>query len=221
MRKYILFCFLITELFFSLTAERFDSLSLEGTWSFNFYGRNSCSVYGERVVNRSRYSRSFILSFFLSKCPYSGGSIIGYEAGRKYYNYLSADYQYSDIIFAADNFRYEEPPSGVYYPVILVIDEKNGIYGVVDFITFRNTLYYRNSGYSYARRSHEIYYRAYDSIRDDEVYDGTSDAIIQITEGVVDIIDSIIQLTSPKPPPSPPNRRPDPYLPVPRKPPRR
>lgn len=210
--KKLFIVILQASLLFVCFAERRNALSLEGPWTYSFsYHNKGCNLRGDRVVNRSSYSRPFRLSLFLSKYPYSGGSIYGYEVGACLYNTLQNGYQYNDINLDFNYFRNEQPPSGVYYPVILVMEAKNGVYGIVDFLTFRDSMYFRNylAEESYGTRySNEVMFREYDAVGDG------MDQYQQIAEGIEKIADSITKIiivTSPPPPP--PHPRPAPPSP--------
>lgn len=197
MKKALLFL-VVFACSFLCSAERRDALSLEGRWSYSFsYDNKICDLRGDRVVNRSSSNRTFRLSFFLSKYPYNGGTVYGYEVGACIYDYLRSGYQYNDINMRAEQFRHQQPPSGVYYPVIFVMESRNGVFGIVDYLTFRDSMYFSNSNVSYAM---ETSFREYDSLYASDPYDQIADGI----EKIADSMAKIIIITNPRPAPPPP-----------------
>ena len=135
-RLSILIIFLCLYLNFSYS-ENSENLSLEGTWYYQFSSENrTCSVSGDKVVNNSNISSSFKLAFYFVEEPYSGGIVYGYEVGSKFYDILNPNYQYTEIYFDCNNFETRQPPTGSYYPVVLLLKFKNSKYGIIDYITF-------------------------------------------------------------------------------------
>ena len=157
-------------------AKKDDNFSLEGTWTFEFTNNfKSCTLKGDKVVNNSDEDDTYYLILVFSKYKYSGGRIYGYPVIENYQSAsLKSGWQRTNTSVTGD-LSHEQPPTGTYYPVVLVTTFEKQI---LDYLTFPNTFYYKNptedtvsslkSQMDYAQRQMKIYDSLYYSTRGDK-----------------------------------------------------
>ncbi len=157
-------------------AKKEDNFSLEGTWTFEFTNNfKSCTLKGDKVVNNSDEDDTYYLILVFSKYKYSGGRIYGYPVIENYQSpSLKSGWQRTNTSVTGD-LSHEQPPTGTYYPVVLVTTFEKQI---LDYLTFPNTFYYKNptedtvsslkSQMDYAQRQMKIYDSLYYSTRGDK-----------------------------------------------------
>lgn len=140
---FLLVLFFLTTLY--INSEDSVEIIIEGSWSYSFSNNNhSCTLKGDRIVNRGKKDSFFTLAFYLCPEKYSGGSITGYKVGSKIYDVLETGYQYNDISVTFSDFEKHQPPNGKYYPVVLILGYKNSTDGIIDYLTFSNPCTFHN-----------------------------------------------------------------------------
>lgn len=145
MKKAKLFVFMLLLPLFFASAESPIKIALNGSWSYKFYNNNSyCQITGDKIVNNGKDDTSYRLVFFLSTKKYNGGAITGYSVGTELFKTLESGYMRTDIDVTFTDFTKKQPPTGDYYPVILLLALKNGQSGIADYLPFDGVLHFHN-----------------------------------------------------------------------------
>jgi hypothetical protein len=148
MRKYrlIFVVWLCSGLLLSFAQADDPHVALSGRWRCSLdYQAEEITISGEVIENTSASdSDALKLVFLLTKNEYHGGSIEGWSILENEYVRLEKGYQYEGI---AQTKKFgDQPASGNYYVVILLLEKAGSSYGIADslcldgMISFSNTI---------------------------------------------------------------------------------
>ena len=143
--KVLMFLVMLVLPLFVAGAESPIKIALNGSWSYEFSNNNRyCELKGDKIVNNGKADTTYRLVFFLSTKKYTGGDITGYSVGADSFKTLESGYMRTNIDVTFTDFSKQQPPSGDYYPVILLLALKNGQSGIADYLPFESVLHFHN-----------------------------------------------------------------------------